>query len=159
MIIILNIKDTILHLTKKYNTSDPFELANALKIAVYYEELGSINGYYNNPLRMKQIHINSSLNKHDTEYTCAHELGHAIMHPNASTPFLRSKTLLSVDKLEIEANTFAINLLIPDEIITENRNYTTEQLSRLLGYNQELINLRLKIYYQEKALDLQNYSM
>lgn len=159
MITILNIKDTILHLTKKYNTSNPFELANALKIAVYHEELGSINGYYNNPLRMKQIHINSSLNKHDAEYTCAHELGHAVMHPNASTPFLRSKTLLSVDKLEIEANTFAVILLIPDEIITENRNYTTEQLSRLLGYNQELINLRLKTYYQEKALDLQNYSM
>lgn len=159
MITILNIKNTILHLTKKYNTSNPFELANALKIAVFYEELGTINGYYNNPLRMKQIHINSSLNEHDAKYTCAHELGHAIMHPNASTPFLRSKTLLSVDKLEIEANTFAVNLLIPDEIITENRNYTTEQLSRLLGYNQELINLRLKTYYQEKALDLQNYSM
>lgn len=150
MITILNIKDTILHLTKKYNTSNPFELANALKIAVFYEELGTINGYYNNPLRMKQIHINSSLNEHDTKYTCAHELGHAIMHPNASTPFLRSKTLLSVDKLEIEANTFAVNLLIPDEIITENRNYTTEQLSRLLGYNQELINLRLKTYCKGK---------
>ena len=81
------------------------------------------------------------------------------MHPTASTPFLRLKTLLSVNKLEIEANTFAVNLLIPDEIITENRNYTTEQLSRLLGYNQELINLRLKTYYQEKVLDLQNYSM
>lgn len=159
MIAILNIKDIVFHLINKYNTSDPFELANALKIAVYHEELGSINGYYNNPLRMKQIHINSSLNKHDAQYTCAHELGHAVMHPNASTPFLRSKTLLSIDKLEIEANTFAVNLLIPDEIITENRNYTTEQLSRLLGYNQELINLRLKTYYQEKVLDLQNYSM
>lgn len=154
MITILNIKNTILHLTNKYNTSDPFELANSLKIAVFYEDLGTINGYYNNPLRMKQIHINSSLNEHDAKYTCAHELGHAIIHPNASTPFLRSKTLLSVDKLEIEANTFAINLLIPDEIITENRYYTTEQLSRLLGYNQELINLRLKTYYKEKSLDL-----
>lgn len=153
MITILNIKVIVLHLTKKYNTSDPFELADALKIAVYHEELGSINGYYNNPLRMKQIHINSSLNKHDAKYTCAHELGHAVMHPNASTPFLRSKTLLSVDKLEVEANTFAVNLLIPDEIITENRNCTTEQLSRLLGYNQELINLRLKTYYKEKSLD------
>lgn len=147
MVAILNIKDTVLHLTKKYNTSNPFELANALKITVYYEELGSINGYYNNPLRMKQIHINSSLNKHDAEYTCAHELGHAVMHPNASTPFLRSKTLLSVDKLEIEANTFAVNLLISDKLITEYRDYTTGQLSRLLGYNQELINLRLKTYY------------
>lgn len=153
MIAILNIKEIVLHLTKKYNTSDPFELANALKIAIYHEELGSINGYYNNPLRMKQIHINSSLNERDAKYTCAHELGHAIIHPDASTPFLRSKTLLSVDKLEIEANTFAVNLLIPDEIITENRNCTTEQLSRLLGYNQELINLRLKTYYKEKSLD------
>lgn len=159
MIAILNIKDTILHLTKKYNTSDPFELADALKIAVYYEELGTIKGYYNNPLRMKQIHINSSLSDQDAKFTCAHELGHAIMHPNASTPFLRSKTLLSVDKLEIEANTFAVNLLIPDEIIAENQNYTTEQLSRLLGYNQELIKLRMKAFYQEKALDHQTYSM
>ena len=159
MIAILNIKDIVSHLIKKHNTSDPFELADALKIAVYYEELGSINGYYNNPLRMKQIHINSSLNEHDAKYTCAHELGHAIMHPNASTPFLRSKTLLSVDKLEIEANTFAVNLLISDETITENRNYTVEQLSRLLGYNQELISLRLRAYCKEKNLDLQNYSM
>ena len=112
MITILNIKDTILHLINKYNTSDPFELADALKIAVFYENLGSINGYYNNPLRMKQIHINSSLNDQEAKYTCAHELGHAIMHPNASTPFLSSKTLLSIDKLEREANTFAVNLQI-----------------------------------------------
>lgn len=159
MIAILNIKDTILHLIKKYNTSDPFELADALKIAVYFEELGTINGYYNNPLRMKQIHINSSLNDRAAKYTCAHELGHAIMHPNASTPFLRSKTLLSVDKLEIEANIFAVNLLIPDETIAENQNYTTEQLSRLLGYNQELIELRLRTFYKEKHLDLQTHSM
>lgn len=100
MVIILNIKEIILHLTQKYNTSDPFELADALKIAVYYEDLGTINGYYNNPLRMKQIHINLSLNRHYAKFTCAHELGHAIIHPDASTPFLRSNTFLSVDRLE-----------------------------------------------------------
>ena len=139
-------------LTKKYNTSNPFELADALKIAVYFEELGTVNGYYNNPLRMKQIHINASLNDQDAYFACAHELGHAIIHPNASTPFLRSKTLLSVDKLEIEANTFAVNLLISDEIILENKNYSAEQLSRLLGYDQLLIELRLKFFYQENIL-------
>lgn len=152
MIAILNIKDTVLSLTKKYNTSNPFELADALKIAVYFEELGTVNGYYNNPLRMKQIHINASLNDQDAYFACAHELGHAIIHPNASTPFLRSKTLLSVDKLEIEANIFAVNLLISDEIILENKNYSAEQLSRLLGYDQLLIELRLKSFYQENIL-------
>lgn len=79
-------------------------------------------------------------------FTCAHELGHAILHPDASTPFLRSKTLLSVDKMEIEANTFAVELLIPNELIEENNNLTSEQLSRLLGYEQSLIELRLKSY-------------
>lgn len=40
------IRDIILKLTKKYGTYDPFELADALKISVIYEELGSIKGYY-----------------------------------------------------------------------------------------------------------------
>lgn len=124
-------------------------MANALNITVFYEDLGSINGYYNKPLRMKQIHINQSLDEKDAEFTCAHELGHAILHPNASTPFLRSKTFLSVDKLEIEANTFAVNLLIPDEIIIENATFTTNQLSRLLGYEEEIIRLRLSSFKYE----------
>ena len=153
MIFIFNLKDTILRLTKKYNTSDPFELADALNISVYFEELGTINGYYNKPLRMKQIHINQNLNEQDAKFTCAHELGHAILHPNASTPFLRSKTFLSVDKLEIEANSFAVNLLIPDETIIEiidNRNCTLEYMSRVLGYNQKLIELRMKTFDIDK---------
>ena len=136
-------------MTKKYNTSDPYELANALNIPVFYEELGTINGYYNKPFRMKQIHINQNLNEKDAKFTCAHELGHAVLHPNASTPFLRSKTYLSVDKLEMEANTFAVNLLIPDETIMEifdNQNCTLEYMSRMFGYNQKLIELRMKTF-------------
>ena len=59
---------------------------------------------------------------------------------------IRNKTLRLTSKLEIEANTFAAELLIPDEIIFENRQTTTEQLSRLLGYEQALIELRLKTF-------------
>ena len=104
-------------------------------------------------VRMKQIHINQNLNEQDAKFTCAHELGHAILHPNASTPFLRSKTFLSVDKLEIEANSFAVNLLISDETIIEiidNRNCTLEYMSRVLGYNQKLIELRMKTFDIDK---------
>jgi len=146
---IFNMKDTILRLTKKYHTSNPFELANALNISVFYEELGTVNGYYNKPLRMKQIHINHNLSEHDAKFTCAHELGHAILHPNASTPFLRSKTFLSVNKLETEANSFAVNLLIPDCEIYANKELTTGQLSRLLGYEEAMIKLRLKSFQQD----------
>ena len=142
----MDIQNVISRLIKKYKTNDPFEIADMLNISIFYEELGTINGYYNKPLRMKQIHINDALSENMKKFTCAHELGHALLHPDVSTPFLRSQTWLSVNKMEIEANTFAVKLLIPDDIIRENRNLTTQQLSRLLGYEQALIELRLKSY-------------
>ena len=142
----MNIQSTISHLIKKYGTDNPFELADVMNIAIFYEDLGTINGYYNKPLRMKQIHINAALDEHMKKFTCAHELGHAVLHPDASTPFLKAKTFLSIDKMEIEANPFAVNLLISDQKISENSRLTADQLSRLLGYKKELIELRLKSY-------------
>lgn len=143
-VILLDIKKLVRKLLRKYHTRNVFELANALGILVLYEDLGSINGYYNKQFRIKQIHINYNLPEHLQTLTCAHELGHAIMHPNANTPFLRSSTFLLVDRLEIEANKFAMEFLISDEDLRTNKEYTIEQLSRLLEYNEKLIELRLK---------------
>lgn len=140
----MNIKKRIAFLKRKYDTSDPFEIASCLGITVLFEELGSINGYYNKQLRMKQIHINFNLPDHIQKFTCAHELGHALLHPNSNTPFLKNHTGLSVDRMEVEANLFAVELLIPDEDLYEYRNFTTEQVSRIYGYHESLINLRIR---------------
>lgn len=140
----MSIKKKIAYIKKKYRTGNPFEIASCLGIKVIFEELGSINGYYNKQLRMKQIHINCNLPTHMQLFTCAHELGHALLHPNASTPFLRNSTLLSVDKLEIEANKFAMELLIDDALLEEHKDLTISQFARLFGYHEKLIELRLK---------------
>ncbi len=138
----MNIQDTISHLIQKYGTNNPFELADAMNITIFYEDLGTINGYYNKPLRMKQIHINYNLDERMQKFTCAHELGHAILHPNASTPFLRANTFLSVDKMEIEANTFAAELLIPDELIWEYPDMTLDQIARIAGYSEQIMKFK-----------------
>lgn len=140
----MKIKQKVSYLKRKYVTNSPFAIASELGIKIIYEDLGSINGYYNKVFRMKQIHINRNIPEHMKKFTCAHELGHALLHPNASTPFLKNNTLLSVDKLEIEANKFAVELLIPEEFLEENSCYTVEQISRMTGYHQKLIELRLK---------------
>lgn len=128
----------------KYHTRNPFLIAEHMNTVVLYENLGTISGYYNKAFRQKFIHINESLPESMQTFTCAHELGHSILHPNSCTPFLTEKTLLSVDKLEIEANEFAVNLLISDEDLKEYQNLTINQLARLYGYSEKLINLRLK---------------
>lgn len=140
----MDIRKKLTYLVKKYDTNNPFELADCLGIKIIFEQLGSINGYYNKQLRMKQIHINCDIPKHMQKFTCAHELGHAILHPDANTPFLRNYTGFLISKLEIEANKFAVDLLISDSDLVEYQNYTTGQIARMLGYNEELIKLRLK---------------
>ena len=140
----MNIRKRIVYLKRKYKTNNPFDISSNLGIGIFLENLGTIDGYYNKQLRMKQIHINQNLPEHMQLFTCAHELGHALLHPNANTPFLRKYTELSVDKLEVEANKFAVELLISDEILNEYREFTTEQLARLFGYHIKLIELRLR---------------
>ena len=119
-------------------------MAKAMGTIVLFEDLGSINGYYNKFLRIKQIHINSNLDPHWKRFTCAHELGHSIYHPDANTPFLRNRTLMSTNRLEIEANTFAMHFLISEDELIECQCDTMNQVARYFGYTKELIELRLK---------------
>ncbi len=143
----MDIRREVAYLKRYYKTDDPFDVIRAKNILLLYEELGLINGYYNFVLRQKQIHINCNLEGNQRIFTATHELGHAIMHPKANTPFLLANTYQSVDKLEIEANKFAVEFLITDETLYEYlkyQEYTLEQVSRLLGYQKELIELRLK---------------
>lgn len=143
----MDIRKEVAYLKRYYKTDDPFDVIRAKNILLLYEELGLINGYYNFVLRQKQIHINCNLKGTQRIFTATHELGHAIMHPKANTPFLLANTYQSVDKLEIEANKFAVEFLIADNILYEYlkyQEYTIEQVARLLGYQKELIELRLK---------------
>ena len=116
------IQKYVIKLKKKYHTSNPFKIAEHLNIQVLFEDLGSIHGYYNKQLRMKQIHINKKLPPVIQYHTCAHELGHAILHPHSNTIFLRNDDPLSVNDLEREASTFAILLMLGnvDRIIPAN---------------------------------------
>lgn len=135
----MDIKTKVFRLCRKYRTRDPLALAERLNIIVLWERLGSINGYYNQCYRQKFIHINEELEPYQQRFTCAHELGHAVLHPKANTPFLRESTLFCVSRLEREANCFAAELLCPDEVLREYPDYSTAQLAQLLGLREELL--------------------
>ena len=143
----MNIRQEVAYLKRFYKTNDPFDVIARKKILVLYEDLGSINGYYSLLLRQKQIHINHNLSRFQQRFTGTHELGHAILHPKSNTPFLIANTYQSVDRLEIEANKFAVEFLIADETLWECircHEFSVEQTARYLGYHKELIELRLK---------------
>jgi len=129
-------------LSRRYDTRNPFELAKAKGITVLYCDLASITGYYIKIKNQKIIYINTQLSDKEQEYTCAHELGHALLHSASNTPFMHTATNFIVNKFEIEANKFAIQLLYPDDVFMEYCNCTYYQVSQILNIPVELVEYK-----------------
>lgn len=101
---------------------------------------------YQHDFRKKLIYINSKLDHQVQRQVLAHELGHALLHKKVNIVFLDTHTCLNVDKLEVEANTFAAELLIPDDEITQYYEYSSECLACIFGVQEKLVEYKTKNY-------------
>lgn len=137
-----DIKQTVNYYVGKFNTRNPYELAKCLNVEVQIGQLGSRAGCYMFLKNHKCIFLNEDLAEKEMMLVMAHELGHAIMHRKENCYFIRNKTLLLTSKIEIEANTFAAELLIPDEIIFEHPGMSADQIARLAGYNERIMDFK-----------------
>jgi Zn-dependent peptidase ImmA (M78 family) len=139
------VKDVVLNLVKKHKTNDPYELASRMNIEVVLWNLHEeIYGFYKYERKNRFIFINSNLNEIMRRFVCGHELGHAVLHTKVNTPFLRKHTFFSVDKIEIEANTFAVELLLPDDLLYtyQDTDVTIYQAATTYGIPREFVHLK-----------------
>lgn len=123
----------------KFQTRDPIEIAKGLGVHVLYEELGMINGYYNEIGDLKFIHINNRLSEEQQLFTAAHELGHSILHERTNVLFLHAFTHERTGRMEHEANVFATFLLISDEVVEEYKHLSVPNLMNMFNLNEQLI--------------------
>lgn len=139
------IKDIVKDLVKKHGTNNPYEIASAKKIYVFEHDMHEeILGFYKYIRKNKFIYINANLPKDEKLFTCAHELGHSEIHPKLNTPFLKRKTLFSVDRIENEANRFAVELLMPDDSLIDYKDtrLSISEIGELHGIPREVCHLK-----------------
>ena len=132
-------------IARKYRSRDPFEIIQGMNAILVYTHLEEIRGLYQYFQRNHIIYIDDDLPDREQRFVCAHEMGHMLLHRKMNAIFMERHTFLNRNKFEIEANMFAMDLLVSDDILEEYREYTTEQLSRLLGYQEELLKLRITL--------------
>lgn len=142
----MDVRAVVEQIVKEYGTRSPYELADLMGINVIRQNLGNVNGYFMELCGIKQIAINTNLDECREKYVLAHEIGHNVLHAGLNEMFVRYNTNLSTGKIERQADKFAMELLLPDEYLLDAKfcNFTIEHLSKLTGYPERLIKLRLQ---------------
>jgi len=138
----LDIKQLVKSKVIKYETDNPFKIAEKAGIVVLFEDLLDTMGYFNVYKQIKIIHINQALPRREQIYVCSHELGHVFQHQGVNTPFLMRNTLFSVSRIEREANIFAVELLLPDELLLEYEDISLYTLAAKRGIPPKLADLK-----------------
>ena len=135
-------KRTAVELMEKYHTNDPFEIAEQLGVYTQVGPLGKIFGCCLTIAGERFIYINSDLDTPTQKMVAAHELGHAVMHQEDYFFFNWIPDTLCRNRAEIEAHTFAVELLVPDSVVLEHPGFTLNQLSALTGYAENFLKFK-----------------
>ena len=134
-------------LIKKFDTRDPFQLCQAIGVEVFYADLGSLKGMYKYLKKNRFAVINENLDPFTKTLVCAHELGHDILHQNLARKVCLQEFILydMKSRPEYEANLFASEILLPDDIILAlaREGYDIEQISKELCTDINLIALKV----------------
>jgi Zn-dependent peptidase ImmA (M78 family) len=129
------------YLREKYGTTDSRKVVKAEGVLHLREYLGkSTWGYYSNTNRIPIIHTHEELDEPQEIFTVTHEFGHHKLHPKINTPYLKANTFFTVSKIEQQANQFAVEFLIPDELLLEG--FTVYQSAEMCGVPQEIAHLK-----------------
>ena len=134
-------------LIKKFDTRDPFQLCQAIGVEVFYADLGSLKWMYKYLKKNRFAVINENLDPFTKTLVCAHELGHDILHQNLARKVCLQEFILydMKSRPEYEANLFASEILLPDDIILSlaRDGYDIEQISKELCTDINLIALKV----------------
>lgn len=136
---------------KRTGTRDPVEICNTLGFSIRFMDLEKrLKAYYYYILRIHNIVIDENINREYIKILIAHELGHSFLHRGINVGAMFHETDIfskyNIDSKEYEANLFAAELLLEDDIIWEElqtSDLTYYQIAQKLGVPVSLMEFKL----------------
>lgn len=131
-------------LSKKYDTRDPFRLADEMGFIVVFAPLVEMRGFQQRIKRQNIIYINDGLDDRQQALVCAHEMGHHFMHRGMNRIFMNRNTQFVTQKYENEANLFSLELIYPDADLQLFLNRSITEAAAYMGVSVQLATWRMQ---------------
>lgn len=92
--------------------------------------------------RRRIIQINQNLD--DCLKLCVlwHEVGHALCHRTINCYYMANRTRLKTSMYEVEAEQFAAEMLLPEQLDEEMYGRTTKEIAAYYGVTENLVELK-----------------
>lgn len=138
------IKEMVRKLKILYKNETPLDVIHHRNIVVCYLDENCVSkGAYKKLFGTQFIYINTKLCDYESRMTYAHELGHSILHPDIDTFELKRTNPLSLTKYENEAQIFAAEFLLDDDILEKYPDKTIFDIAREEYVSVELVKLKI----------------
>ncbi|GHU70847.1 hypothetical protein FACS1894184_16870 [Clostridia bacterium] len=141
---------------RKYGETNPVRLCAAMGIHLMYAAMGagegSCKGFYLYQSRCKVITVNDQMGEDYQRVILGHEIGHSALHsPIAGVAAYHDFGLLTdASMLEYEANVFAAELLLDDQmVLDETRETDFFDAANSLAVPPELLVFKLRLLRQQ----------
>ena len=131
-------------LSKKYDTRDPFRLADEMGFIVVFAPLVGMRGFQQRIKRQNIIYINDELDERQQALVCGHEMGHHFMHRGMNRIFMNLNTQFVTQKFENEANLFSLELIFADEDLQPFLNRSITDAATFMGVSVQLATWRME---------------
>ena len=131
-------------LSKKYETRDPFRLADEMGFIVVFAPLIDMRGFQQRVKRQNIIYINDTLDERQQALVCGHEMGHHFMHRGMNRIFMNLNTQFVTQKFENEANLFSLELIFADEDLQPFLNRSITDAATFMGVSVQLATWRME---------------
>ncbi len=131
-------------LSKKYDTRDPFRLADEMGFIVVLAPLVDMRGFQQRVKRQNIIYINDGLDEQQQRLVCGHEMGHHFMHRGMNRIFMNLNTQYVTQKFENEANLFSLELIYTDEDLQPFLNRSITDAAAYMGVSVQLATWRME---------------
>ncbi|MGI6546258.1 MAG: ImmA/IrrE family metallo-endopeptidase [Fastidiosipilaceae bacterium] len=141
------IHETVEALKNSCQTDNVFDIARDLGVFVSRRELGGLKGFYAIINNERHIVINPALAEPEQRAVCAHELGHDQLHRRfVRASAFREFTFFDLSRQpEFQANLFAAELLISDEVMLEEiRRWSLPELNMMLELPPGVAELKFR---------------
>ncbi len=131
-------------LSKKYETRDPFRLADEIGFIVVLAPLIDMRGFQQRIKRQNIIYVNDTLDEQQQALVCGHEMGHHFMHRGMNRIFMNRNTQFVTQKFENEANLFSLELIYSDEDLQPFLNRSISDAATYMGVPVQLATRRMQ---------------